>query len=390
MITNTIANSEHTKLQMKNNKDPETKKLKGAIVGFGFIASNGHWPSYKQRLREHGDVEILAVCDLSIDRLRVAQQNALNSFKTYYDYKELIDKEKYNIDFVDIAAPPYVHAEIIEYALKNGLHVLCEKPLVTKSSDAEKLIRLASENKRILFPVHNYKHAPIIKGIREIIESGKIGDVRSVTINTLRNTHARGILEWKTHWRREFKYSGGGIAMDHGSHSLYLLFEWLKSYPNSVSAQAKTTNTINTNYDTEDDFSAILNFPTGGLAQVNLSWNAGVRKIIYTIQGTKGAITVDDDKMEVAVMKECSNLDENFGYASVSWKSDTFNISSKWMDSSHVEWFNSLFEQFKRAIAEHDYINKEIIEAYRCIKVIESAYNSANNDSKMEKIDYLL
>lgn len=392
MNTTINMNSEHTKLQ-RQNEERDTKKLKGAIIGFGFIASNGHWPCYKNRMRDHGDVEILAVCDLSIDRLRIAQQSALNSFRTYYDYKELIEKEKYNIDFIDIATPPYAHAEIIEYALTHGLHVLCEKPLVTRSSDAEKLINLAKENKRVLFPVHNYKHAPIVKGIREIIESGQIGDVRAASINTFRNTHARGALEWNTHWRREFKYSGGGIAMDHGSHSLYLLFEWLKSYPSSITAHMKsinhnTNNTTNNGTDTEEDFSATLNFPNNGLAQINLTWNAGVRKVIYTIQGTKGAITIDDDKMELATIKECDNLNENFGYASITWNTETFNISSKWMDSSHVEWFDSLFEQFKHAIWEHDYINNEILEAYKCVKVIESAYTSALNESKIVKINY--
>ncbi|MBF0362984.1 MAG: Gfo/Idh/MocA family oxidoreductase [Oligoflexia bacterium] len=395
MNTIDISENSNSKLSIPSIREREVKKLKGAIIGFGFIAGNGHWPSYKKRLVDHGDVEIIAICDLNIDRLRIAQQNGLNSFRTYYDYRDLIDKEKYNIDFIDIATPPYAHADIIEYALKNGLHVLCEKPLVTKSLDAEMLIELAQREKRVLFPVHNYKHAPIVKAIREIIGNGdgdgKIGRVKSVTINTFRNTHARGVLEWNTNWRRDNKYSGGGIAMDHGSHSLYLLFEWLKSYPTSITASASASTSMSTlSSENEDDFFATLHFANAGLAQINLTWNAGVRKVIYTIQGTKGAITVEDDKMEVATMRECDDQNQNFGYASVNWHFENYNISSKWMDSSHIEWFNSLFEQFKLAIIEHDYLNKEIIDAYRCIKVIESAYNSANNESKKEIISYLL
>ena len=57
-------------------------------------------------------------------------------------------------------------------------------------------------------------NAPVVRAIREIIDSGKIGKVRSLTLNTYRNTHAKGVTEWKTHWRREKKYSGGGIAME--------------------------------------------------------------------------------------------------------------------------------------------------------------------------------
>ena len=59
-----------------------------------------------------------------------------------------------------------------------------------------------------------------------------------MTLQTFRNTHAKGVSEWRPNWRRERKYSGGGIAMDHGSHTFYLAFEWLKSYPTSISARA--------------------------------------------------------------------------------------------------------------------------------------------------------
>ena len=69
-------------------------------------------------------------------------------------------------------------------------------------------------------------HASVVKAINEIIDSGKIGKVRSVTLNTFRNTHAKGVREWKTDWRRHKKWSGGGITMDHGSHSFYLTFDW--------------------------------------------------------------------------------------------------------------------------------------------------------------------
>ena len=62
--------------------------------------------------------------------------------------------------------------------------------------------------KRVLYPCHNYKHAPVIRNVRKIIDSGAIGQVHLVTLQTFRNTHARGVPEWRPDWRREKRHSG--------------------------------------------------------------------------------------------------------------------------------------------------------------------------------------
>jgi hypothetical protein len=51
------------------------------------------------------------------------------------------------------------------------------------------------------------------------------------------------------------------------------------------------------------------------------------------------------------------------------------------MDASHVQWFNSLFDGFKKAILEEDYTGKEAKEAYLCIQLITQAYRSAREKS---------
>jgi predicted dehydrogenase len=242
----------------------------------------------------------------------------------------------------------------------------------------------AVQAKRVLFPCHNYKHAPVVKTIREIIASGKIGQVRSVTLNTYRNTHAKGVTEWKTHWRRENRYSGGGIAMDHGSHSFYLTFDWLGTYPTAVTA--KMSNLEPERWDTEDNFTAVLTFPNG-LAHAHLSWTAGVRKVIYTVQGTLGAITVDDDDLQVAIMRKTSGPDVAQG--AVTWDVQKSQIASDWMDASHVGWFNSMFDQFRQAITDSDWAGKEAQEAYRCVEIITQAYASAQAKSLEMKLDSL-
>jgi predicted dehydrogenase len=227
--------------------DTNTRKLRGALIGYGFIQSKGHVPAYLERLKSKQDVEIVAVADVSEARRVIAQQQ-LPEARIYTDAEILLDEEAGSIDFVDIATPPAFHAAIAKSALNKGIHVLCEKPLTNTIEEADEICRLAIKNERVLFPCHNYKHAPVVKTIREIIDSGRIGRVRSLTLNTFRNTHAKGVPEWKTHWRREHRYSGGGIAMDHGSHTFYLTFDWLGTYPTKVTA--KMTNLEPDKYDT--------------------------------------------------------------------------------------------------------------------------------------------
>ena len=104
-----------------------------------------------------------------------------------------------------------------------------------------------------------------------------------------------------------------------------------------------------------------------------LSWTAGVRKVIYSVQGDRGAVTVDDDNIEVAQMYPDPN-----GPNGVAWKTEKRTIKSDLMDASHVSWFNSLFDRFKSAIETDDFVSQEAKEAFFCVTLIERAYQSAS------------
>jgi len=339
----------------------------------------GHGAAYQQRLRGEwrasaggGDVRIVAIADLSEARRKLAAQH-FPGVRVYPDHLALLEAEAANLDFVDVATPPAEHAATARAALDRGLHVLCEKPLATTIADAREMLDAAREAERVLYPCHNYKHAPVIQNVRRIIEAGEIGRVHLVTLQTFRNTHARGVADWRPNWRRERRHSGGGIAMDHGSHTFYLAFEWLRSYPTAISARMSTMG----NFDTEDDLSCSLRFPTG-VASAHLSWQAGVRKVIYTIHGDHGAIRVEDDHIEVA----SANRGSNISSPEMAWRFERLDVPSDWMDSSHVTWFNSLFDDFQRAIAQREWVGKEAEEAFLCVELIQTAYASAQDASR--------
>jgi predicted dehydrogenase len=345
--------------------------MRGAVLGYGFIASLGHLPAYRARRELRGDVDIVALADISPERRALAAA-AMPGARIYESAQALIAAEAQNLDFVDIATPPVDHARLARLALDRGLHVLCEKPFTTDANEAAALLDRARAVRRVIFPCHNYKHAPVVKGIRAALAAGTIGEVHAITLNTFRATHARGIAEWKPDWRRDLEIAGGGIAMDHGSHTLYLAFEWMNGYPEAVSA--RTFNATPGRWSTEDTVSAVLRFPRA-IATVLLTWTAGVRKVIYTLQGEHGAITVDDDTIQVATMTSAPGPDTR-------WTTEHSLIASHWMDASHVSWFDSMFDEFRGAVDRGDYVSRSALDAYWCVQAIAAIYASAREDGR--------
>jgi predicted dehydrogenase len=339
-----------------------TRPLQGALIGFGFIAEKGHVPAY---LAAPDQLRIVAVADVCAARREKARQ-VLPDARIYPDTKTLLSSEARQLDFVDIATPPCDHAAIAHAAFEHGLHVFCEKPIATSAADARMMLDHAVQAKRVFFPSHNYKHAPVIKAIREVLESGELGPIHLVTLDTFRTTHARGVADWQPDWRRARKTSGGGIAMDHGSHTFYLAFDWLASQPTAISAKMSNLST----FDTEDNFSCTVTFPTG-IAVAQLTWNSGFRKVIYTIHGANGAIKVEDDDIEIHRKRAGGQVDV-----------ERRSAASHWMDASHAEWFKALQLEFVQAIRTGQWIGQEARDAAMCVQLIETAYASARADSK--------
>jgi predicted dehydrogenase len=339
-----------------------SQALVGAQIGFGYIAEKGHLPAYRSGATTR-PFEIVAVADICEARRARAQQLLPNA-RVYADAIALLAAEAHRLDFVDIATPPCDHAALAHAAIDHGLHVLCEKPLAASAKDAAAMLEHATHRKRVVFPSHNYKHAPVIREVRKQLNEGHIGQVRLVTLETFRTTHAKGVAEWQPDWRRSRRFAGGGIAMDHGSHTFYLAFDWLGTYPTAITAKMSHQNDV----DTEDHFSCTVTFPTG-IAVAQLTWNAGVRKVIYTLHGERGAIRVEDDELELSVLAT----------STAPPRSERTRVASRWMDASHSSWFVSLFDDFANAIDKGDHAGKEAREALICIELIETAYRSARS-----------
>lgn len=351
-----------------------SRPLRGAVIGYGFIASRGHAPTYAKHMGNGRAVEIIAVADICEAR-RQAAHGQFPDARIYPDHRSLLAAEAGKLDFVDIATPPAHHAEIAHAAFDRGLHVLCEKPMATSVEEAAGMLHHALKARRVYFPCHNYKHAPVVKAVRGVLDEGIIGPVHLVTMQTFRNTHAKGVADWRPDWRRERSYAGGGIAMDHGSHTFYLAFEWMKSYPSAITAHTS----IAPGFDTEDMMGCTLTFPSG-VVSAHLSWTAGVRKVIYTLHGARGAIRVEDENIEVAILEAGPGVVAPGSPGK--WRFEQRVAPSDWMDASHVGWFSSLFDEFRATMARSEFVGKDAREAFLCIQLIERAYRSAREGSR--------
>ena len=338
------------------------KPLRGALLGYGFIAERGHVPAYLAQPPEARALELVAVADHVAARRALARARLPGA--RVYDSCEALLAAEHALDFVDVALPPSMHASAAHAALDRGLHVLCEKPLCTTVADARALLEHARRARRVVFPCHNYKHAPVVRAVRRVLDAGLIGDVSLATLHTFRPTHARGVSEWRPDWRRERQYAGGGIGMDHGSHTFYLALEWLRAAPTAVSARAWRVDGA----DTGDNLACSVDFPTG-IATAHLTWTAGVRKVIYTLHGARGALRVEDDDLEVSLAAP--------GRPPNTWAVERSTVASAWMDAGHADWFAPLHARFVDAIARGEWAGPEALEALRCVELISAAYASA-------------
>jgi predicted dehydrogenase len=331
------------------------KTLQGALVGFGFIAERGHAPAYAS---SHLPLDIVAVVE-PCDARRPAIDTMLPNARVYGSFEAMLAHEA--LDFVDICAPPSEHARFACEALARGLHVLCEKPLATTAQQASQMSESARRAARVLFPAHSYRHAPVMRAVRGVIARDLIGPVHMVTMDTFRTGHALGVPEWNPDWRRDPRYSGGGILFDHGPHTTYLAFEWFGAYPSAVSAWARSVRGDLA----EDEVTLQLVFPRG-IARAHLSWNASLRRVISTVHGERGAVRIEDDEVEVVVRGRDGEA-----------RADRSAFPSNWKDAGHAPWFEGVLREFVEAIRQHTFVSCDTEDAVHSVQVISAALASA-------------
>lgn len=321
-----------------------TRRLRGAVIGLGNVAVNGHLP----RWRDRADCVIVAATDA-----RPARQDACRTTLPGARWHESVESllASDDLDFVDICTPPSSHADLIEAALGRSLHVLCEKPLVGSLAQLDRLAALARAADVAFHTVHNWHHAPLVRATDAAIRAGRIGAVREVVWQTLRTQPA--VAANGDGWRVDPEIGGGGVLTDHGWHVAYVIPRWVGARPEAVSARLETRR--HHRFAVEDTATVRLHFPDA-IADIVLTWAADTRENHARVIGTAGRIDIEDDTLVLTA----DGREERRRYPPP--------LSD---GSAHPDWFTAVADEFitrvRDAAARESSANLE--EAAVCIAV---------------------
>ncbi|PYI94556.1 MAG: hypothetical protein DME97_00855 [Verrucomicrobia bacterium] len=317
--------------------------LRGAIIGFGAVAANGHVPAYLNSR----EAKIVAVVDRTETRRKAAEES-LPGIATFATIEELAAGAE--IDFVDICTPPALHGEPMVDALRRGWNVLCEKPLLLDLDELERVRILARDSGLAVVPVHNWKYAPIIRRATEALHAGTIGSLREIEIETLRIEDCAAADPAHPNWRRDPALAGGGVLMDHGWHAIYLARHWFGDDPIGVDARLHRATASGI----EDEATLTLHFPKGP-AKIFLTWRAETRRNTMRLTGDRGEIAINDDTLKIG--------NEEIRFESA--------LSA---GSHHADWFAAMLPDVLAGFCSPEQARESFEEAAVCLSVIRSAY----------------
>ena len=145
-------------------------KARVGFIGAGWWATANHMPLLAAR----EDVELTAVCRLGAPELE--QVRSRFGFRyAFEDYRQMLAQAE--LDAVFVVSPHTLHHQHARAALERGLHVLCEKPLCTRASDAQDLVRLAEERGRHLLVPYGWHYKPYLQQAKALLDSGGVGRI---------------------------------------------------------------------------------------------------------------------------------------------------------------------------------------------------------------------
>jgi predicted dehydrogenase len=242
-----------------------------AVVGLGYWG-----PNIVRNLFELECAEVVAVCDQRPERLDMIKRR-FSGFDCHSDYERVLADDA--IDAVAIATPVSSHYGLSRAALEAGKHVFVEKPLAASSGECIELIRLASEQRRILMPGHTFLYSPPVVTIQELIRSHALGKLYFISTSRVNlGLHQPDV----------------SVTWDLGPHDFSILQFWLGETPEFVSTLSRgfVMRSI------PDVAFVDLEFASGAIAHVELSWLAPSKLRRTTIVGSEKMVVYDDTSSE--------------------------------------------------------------------------------------------
>jgi predicted dehydrogenase len=252
-------------------------RVRWGIIGVGDVTERKSGPGFQQAERS----ELIAVMrrkgELAADYAR-----RHNVPRWYDDADELINDPE--VDAVYVATPPDSHREYVVRTAQAGKSVYVEKPMARTALECEDMISACEKAGVGLFVAYYRRALPRFATVKEVLDRGTIGQLRSVSI---RNERPGQVDDGgRAGWRVDPELSGGGHFVDLGSHILDLL-DWLLG---PVTHAAGVATNRGGRYRAEDLVTGVFSFDSGVEGVGVWNYDSYQHKDQIEIMGTAGAL----------------------------------------------------------------------------------------------------
>lgn len=238
-----------------------------ALVGYGYWG-----PNLLRNYMELPGAVVKTVCDRDPSALAKAHARypVVNVTEDYEDV--LRDPE---IDAVLIATPISTHYDLAMAAINAGKHVFVEKPMTSSVAQARKLVEAAANAGLTLMVGHTFEFSAPVLAIKDLIDSGELGEIYYISSSRINlGLHQKDV----------------SVIWDLAPHDFSILFSWLGEEPDQVTAVGRGCVSC----DIPDVAFVTLHFPSGAVAEVQLSWLSPVKLRRTLVVGSKKMLVYDD------------------------------------------------------------------------------------------------
>ena len=282
--------------------------IKTGLVGLGYWG-----PNLLRVLYDLPDVEVTRICDLDEDRLsRYGRRYPATTTTTRIE--DLFDDPE--LDAILIATPIFTHADLARRSLEAGKHTFVEKPLAPSSTEADELIELAAARELTLMCGQTFLYSPPVRALKGYIDRGDLGRIFFISSSRVNlGLHQRDV----------------SVIWDLAPHDFSILLYWLGEAPETVAAVGRDSIVPGI----PDVVFITLRFPSGIVANVELSWLAPSKLRRTVVVGSEKMAVYDDVSPEPIRLFDHGVVyedPETFGEYHLSYR--TGDIVSPRIDSS--------------------------------------------------------
>jgi len=244
-----------------------SKQIKVGVVGCGYWG-----PNLIRNFNFLPDCQLKTMCDL--DEKRLAHIKSLYpGVHGEMDYENLLQDR--DLDAMVIATSVGSHFRMAKASLQAGKHTMIEKPMASSVAECKELVDLARHKGLTLMVGHTFLYSAPVRKIKEILDTGEIGDIRYISSRRLN----LGLFQKDIN-----------VAWDLAPHDLSIVLYIMGRQPISVNCwgNSHVRNGI------EDVTNMSVNFPEGLFATIQSSWLDPRKVRDMTVVGTKKMIVYDD------------------------------------------------------------------------------------------------